>query len=347
MRSKLLHIAKFLPLAIPSALCASVSLWLIFLFPPSFAPAPPSAQSTPNLKSLQRPLSALQLAATFQLDGKPDWLAISDNDVWVSNGPLKSVHRITASRNAIAAKIEFTAEPCSGLVFAFDTLWIPLCADQPALARVRPSNNKIVTTLPFGPADDEGGITASEDSIWLASGKGGTLLRIDPATNSIRQRISVPPGSANPLYAEGLIWITGNQTDVLTPVDARTGEILPAIPVGPQPRFLTTGAGSIWTLNQGDGTITRVDIRTRRVTSTIAAGIPGHGGEITFGAGYVWATLIDVPLTQISPVTNTVVHQWTGSGGDAVRFGHDSLWLTHLHGGRLWRISPPSANPVR
>jgi len=302
-----------------------------------------------NLKSLQLPMASLHSLATIELGGKPDWMAISEDAVWVSNGPLKAVHRVTAEHNSVAVKIEFPAEPCSGLVFAFGTLWVPLCGDQPALARVQPVDNKIVATLRIGPADDEGGITASDDAVWLASAK-DTLLRIDPATNTVRQKIALPSGCANPLYADGIVWVSCNQSGVLTPVDARSGEVLTAIPVGPQPRFLTAGSGSIWTLNQGDGTITRVDMRTRQAVATIAAGIPGHGGEITFGAGSVWATMIDVPLTQISPATNMVVHQWTGPGGDAVRFGHDSLWLTHLRGGVLWRLSPPTpglSNPLR
>ena len=318
-------------------LSKTLLLAVLSLLSPSRAQNPPHAKGQ---KSPQVLLSTLRFEAKFQLDGKPDWLAISDNAVWVSNGPLKAVQRINADTNTFSRKVNLPAEPCSGLIFAFGTLWVPLCGDQPALARVTPAANKIIATLPFGPADDEGGITASEDSVWLASDKNGTLLRIDPGTNSIRQKISVPPGSANPFYAEGLVWITGNQTSVLTPIDATTGEVLPSIDVGPNPRFLTAGAGSIWTLNQGDGTVTRVDMRTRKVVATIAAHIPGHGGEITFGAGSVWATTLDVPLTQISAATNQVIHQWTGLGGDSVRFGHNSLWLTHLKGGLLWRINP-------
>jgi virginiamycin B lyase len=293
----------------------------------------------------QFPISSLQFEGIFSLDGEPDWLAISENAVWVSNAPLKAVQRVNPSTNRFARKINFPAAPCSGLVFAFETLWVPLCGDRPTLARVSPATNKVIATLPFGPGDDEGGITASEDSVWLASDKNGTLLRIDPVTNSVHQKITVPRGSANPFYMEGLVWITGNQTAVLTPVDAKTGEVFPSIDVGPNPRFLTSGAGSIWTLNQGDGTVSRVDIRTRKVVATIDAHLPGHGGEITFGAGSVWATTLDVPLTQISPATNKIVRQWTGPGGDSVRFGLNSLWLTHYKGGYLWRITPPSANP--
>jgi YVTN family beta-propeller protein len=100
-------------------------------------------------------------------------------------------------------------------------------------------------------------------------------------------------------------------------------------------------AGSIWTLNQGNGSVTRVDAKTRSVTAKIPAGIPGPGGDICYGAGAVWATVFDVPLTQISPESNKVVRQWIGAGGDAIRFRQDSLWLTDLRNGLLWRLAPP------
>jgi virginiamycin B lyase len=294
----------------------------------------------PGVKGVQAPLSELQRTATFDLGGDPDWLAISNDAVWVTNDKLKAVQRIDPRTNKLVARIQFPSEPCSGLTFAFGTLWVPLCGQPAKLARVDPATNQITATLRVGPSDSEGGITASEDSIWIISGENGLLLRIDPVANTVRQKIAIPPGSFNPLCRAGTVWITGNKSSVLTPVDARTGEVRPSIPVGPNPRFLTAGAGSIWTLNQGDGSITRVDAKSRRVIATIPAGIPGHGGEICYGAGSVWATVIDIPLTQVSPASNRVVRQYLSPGGDSVRFGHNSLWLTHLRGGTLWRFNP-------
>jgi virginiamycin B lyase len=303
-------------------------------------PMTPSV-AKPGAKQVQSPLGELKPVATLNLGGDPDWLAISDNAVWVTNDKLKSVQRIDPSTNKLVAKIEFPVEPCSGLAYAFQSLWVPLCGKPASLARVDPATNKITATLPVGPADSEGGITASEDSVWLVSDENGTLLRIDPATNTVRQKIAIPPGSFNPLYSDGMVWITGNKSSVLTPVNARSGEVLPSVPVGRNPRFLTAGAGSIWTLNQGDGSITRIDAKTRQVIATIAAVIPGHGGEICFGANSVWATVIGIPLTQIYPISNQVVRQYTGPGGDSVRFGFNSLWLTHLRAGLLWRLTAP------
>ena len=295
----------------------------------------------PGVKAVQRSVSKLPRAATLSLGGTPDWLAISDDAVWVANATFKAVQRVNPKTNSLVAKIEFPAEPCSGLAFAFDTLWVPLCGKPASLARVNPRASEILATLPFGPADSEGGITASEDSVWLVTNADGTLLRIDPKTNGVRQRISIPPGSFNPLYNEGYVWITGNKTGVLTPVNARTGEVLTPISVGPQPRFLASGAGFVWTLNQGDGSITRVNTKTRQVVGTVQAVIPGHGGDISYAAGRVWATVFDVPLTMVYAESDEVLRQWVGPGGDAIRFGHGSLWLTDLRNGLLWRLDPP------
>jgi streptogramin lyase len=283
-------------------------------------------------------MSELKPDFTFELGGAPDWMVLTADAVWISNDKLSAVQRIDSKTNQVVAKIEFPAPPCSGLADGFGSVWVPLAGTPRALARVDPATNRVNATLPFGTADDEGGITASEDSIWIVSDKQGTLVRIDPATNTIRQKISLAPGSFNPMYSDGIIWVTGNESGVLTAVDAASGKILAVIPVGPHPRFLTAGAGSIWTLNQGDGSVTRVDAKLRRVTATIDAHSPGHGGEICFGAGSVWTTVSKVPLTRIEAESGRVIGQWIGAGGDSVRFGHGSIWLTDIRNGHLWRI---------
>jgi virginiamycin B lyase len=51
-------------------------------------------------------------------------------------------------------------------------------------------------------------------------------------------------------------------------------------------------------------------------------------------------TLFDYPLTRIDPSTNSVVQQFFGPGGDAVRVGHGSVWLSNLRAGNVWRLDP-------
>lgn len=172
---------------------------------------------------------------------------------------------------------------------------------------------------------------------------GTTLSRIDPTSGRVRQRIAIPAGSYNPLSSGDTIWITGHDQDLLTAVDAASGKVLARIHVGPKPRFLTSGGGAVWTLNQGDGSLTRVDMKTKKVTATVALGIPGSGGDLAYGAHSVWATTMDLPITLIDGRTNRVRRQWVGRGGDSVRFGYGSIWLTDYHRGLLWRIAADAA----
>jgi virginiamycin B lyase len=292
----------------------------------------------PGVREVQVPFQSLKPSATFKIGKTADWVLVTDDAVWVGGSKPYSVQRIDPTTNKVVAKIRLSGEACSGLAFGFGSIWVPVCGKSPTLARVDVDTNKISAILPFGTAGAEAGITVSSDSVWIVTDEKGTLVRINPQSNTVCQRIAIPPGSYNPLFSDSMIWITGVDSSVLTVVDASTGDVLTSLPVGPKPRFLTSGDGSIWTLNQGDGTVSRVDTSTRKVTAAIPVGIPGVGGEICYGADSVWTAKFGIPLTRIDTKTNKVSRQWVGRGGDAVRFGHGSIWLTDYHRGLPWRI---------
>jgi virginiamycin B lyase len=309
--------------AVPLLVCAQA---------PKRPPRP--GVSTPGIK---REMAAIQPEAVFPVEGTPDWQVITDEAVWVTNGPKNTIHRLDPKTNQVVAAIEVGRKPCSGLAAGFGSIWVPVCGDK-TIARVDAKTNQVTATVPVGPAQSEGGIAAGAGSVWIVSDPKGVLSRIDPATNKVAAEIAVPAGSASCIFAEGAVWVTTPETGMLTRVDPATNRLTASIDVGPQPRFLTAGAGSIWTLNQGDGTVSRVDAATNKRLAKIEVGIPGGGGEIAFGEGHVWATVFQIPLSEIDPATNQVIRQWTGPGGDSVRLGHGSLWLSNLRAGNVWRI---------
>jgi virginiamycin B lyase len=309
--------------------------------PPAGTPAQPAARpkrpgvSTPGVKI---PITKLKPDAVFSLPGVPDWLAVDDH-VWVSNSPKHTVHQLDPKTNTVLATIPVGQHPCSGLAAAFGSLWVPNCGDK-TVSRVSLKDAKVEATLPFGVPDSEGGIAAGAGSLWLMTDKNGTLTRIDPATNKAVAEIFVAPGSYTVAFGEQAVWVTSTEKSVLTRVNARTNVVEHTIPVGPKPRFLAVGEGSVWTINQGDGSISRVDVKTNKVVATIEAGIPGNGGEIAVGDGSVWVTSFEFPITRIDASTNKVVQQFYGEGGDAIRFGLGSVWLSNLRAANVWRLDP-------
>jgi len=290
------------------------------------------------VKEFQVPFASLKPAATLKIGANADWVVVTKDAVWVGGTNPFSVQRIDPRTNRIVAKVSLPGEACSGLAFGFGSIWVPVCGSHPALVRVDTKSNRAIASLPTPPAGPEGGITASTDSVWLVTDKNGTLARIDPTTNSVRQRISISPASYNPMFSSGIVWITGVESSRVTAVDASSGKVLSAVRVGPNPRFLAAGGGSVWTLNQGDGTVSRIDEKSRKLVATISVGIPGTGGDIGYGAGSVWTTSFGFPLTRIDAATNKVKRQWVGNGGDSLRFGFGSIWITDYRKGLLLRI---------
>lgn len=295
-------------------------------------------KTNPKLAAVQIPMSRLKPDAVFDVPGVPDWQAV-DEMVWVSNGPKNSITSMDPATNKVAATIPVGKRPCSGLAAGFGSIWVPNCGDQ-TVSRVDIKTGTVVATIATGVGNSEGGIATGAGSVWLVVDKIGTLVRIDPATNKAVAEIALAPGSYGMAFGEEALWVTSTEKDLVTRIDPQTNVIVETIPVGKGPRFITVGEGGVWTLNQGDGTISRIDPRSNKVVATIEAGLVGPGGEISAGEGSVWATLFGFPITRVDPATNTVAQQFVGEGGDAIRVGHGSIWLSNLKQQNLWRLDP-------
>ena len=293
---------------------------------------PPPGVATPGV---QRPMESITPTAVFTVDGAPDWMAVTEDSVWVASSPKNVVVQLDVKANKVGRSVT-VGKPCSGLAYGFGSIWSPSCSEH-KLVRFSPTTGVIEATINLGPADSEGGITAGAGSVWMVTDKKGVLSRIDGKSNQVVKTIDVPAGSVACSFGGGAVWVSSPDQSVVARVDPKTNQVTDKIAVGKGPRFMTFGAGSAWTLNQGDGTISRIDAATRKVVN-IEAGLPGEGGEIAYGEGAVWATLFGFPMTKVDTATNKVVKQWKGKGGDSIRAAHGSVWLTFLYDKKVWRI---------
>lgn len=283
------------------------------------------------------PVAQLLHTAVFPVAGSPDWSVVTAHDVWVASARANHVVQLLPGNNTVGL-IADVPRPCSGLAAGFGSIWVPSCATHQIL-RIDAVTGKQTAAIAADPANSEGGIAVGSGSVWFVV-KPSRLIRIDPATNAIAASLDLPSGSENPAFGDRFVWITSFEHNALLKIDPRTNTLAATIAVGPKPRFLTIGAGSVWTLNQGDGTISRVQTRSGKLIATIACGLAGEGGEISYADGAVWAALFRFPLTEIDASTNKVVAQWAGDGGDGVRAGLGSVWLSNLRQQTVWRVSP-------
>ncbi len=164
------------------------------------------------------------------------------------------------------------------------------------------------------------GLAASGGSIWAGGLAIGDVLRIDPASGKVTQRISVGARVFNLAAAPGAIWAVANLSSTATRIDSHTGRITATVRVGSGPYDVAWGFGSAWVSNASDGTVSR--ITGRRIVKTIKVGVEPNG-LAAFGR-YVWVTDHTAgKLVRVDPRTNKVTASLALPGAD---------WVTGLRG---------------
>jgi YVTN family beta-propeller protein len=109
-----------------------------------------------DLKSVQRPITELPIAAKISIPGGPDWVAISADSVWISNNDKNNIARIDPAKDRVIATIPVGRAPCSGLGAGFGSIWVPSCGDR-RVDRVNVQTNEIMAQITTTVGDSEGG----------------------------------------------------------------------------------------------------------------------------------------------------------------------------------------------
>src|SRR5277367_3674392 len=78
---------------------------------------------------VQHPMSELKPDAEFPVSGHPDWMAVTENAIWVTSSSANHVVRLDAISNKPGVVITLQ-KPCSGLAIGFGSLWIPSCGSH-------------------------------------------------------------------------------------------------------------------------------------------------------------------------------------------------------------------------
>ena len=125
-------------------------------------------------------------------------------------------------------------------------------------------------------ADAGGTIVSAFGSVWVADTQNGRLLRVDPATRTVRARIAVGgPVAVN--SGAGAVWAAGGREALR--IDPRTNRIVARISV-PGQRYggVIPAGGAMWLI--GSEGLARIDVRRNAVDRTVGT---GRGGFQSIG----------------------------------------------------------------
>ena len=176
-----------------------------------------------------------------------------------------------------------------------DVVWL---AGGTRLIRVDAATGEIVSNASVPVEVD--GLALGGDDVWAVSRPAEAVLRIDPLTSEIRDRIPIGGDSGNasqPLVISAdtkFIWVLNGDTATVTKIDPTVHDVVETyrLGVGRGSLALAVGEGAAWISNAFDGTVTRIDATTNEIGSITVSAYYGPRG-VTVAGGLVWVSVDD------------------------------------------------------
>jgi len=269
------------------------------------------------------------------------------------------------SAGTVAARIQ-VGTPLIAVAASDDAVWV-LTNDR-RLVRIDPTTNRIVATIALPDSEwPEATVALGDGAVWVTVASPSTttnpeldsLLRIDPATNTIAARIHVGHSPEGIAVTPGAIWTANHRSSwpddnphpngifEISRVDPVTNTETRRVQVEKRsnaiddhagfccgPQGMTAAAGSIWITDpqdSGSGLVIRVDPVTGAVV-TLPVADPKliACGEIVGDSSAVWFfSSCDVSTVgRIDPASNRIVKRIdVGNAAFGIALGLGSVWV--------------------
>jgi streptogramin lyase len=318
------------------------------------SPSPTAASPSPSSRVSPSPSATLvpfpspilvEPTAAIPVTG-PITLATDGTSVWALTA-ASEVIRIDPQTNKIAATARLAPEASDiqSLAGNASGLWV---TDWTSSKLLRLDPTTLRTLASIGTAGESKGVLATRDAVWIANTRGGSVERIDPATNAASTRITLGPvGPSGPNWlAEGLgsIWVGVPNNSTLFRIDEATNKIQAAIHVG-NPASpcggLAVGSTAAWiTSCDGSTFVAQIDTVTNKVVATID--LRGKGYTVGMIGDRPWISPTNGQIVRIDPISHAVDRVVTPgpgfSGGGDVVVAAGSLWITDWAANRILRL---------
>jgi hypothetical protein len=276
-------------------------------------------------------------------------VAVADGAVWVTSHA--GLYRIDLATNETVNVLlnDYLFRIAAG----HGALWITTGSDGHVL-RVDPASENVTAKIDVreGPVTD---LTMSEDAVWASATS--DLVRIDPMTNEVVDRLRSPTGFGDIAFGKSGLWvITGAGRDgEVWQIDPATNDVRQRIPLA-NPSFwneIAVGDESVWvtsspTVHQAGAALVhlyRIDPSSGDITADIPLGQgptdlgPGEGAVsytgLAFDEGSVWAFVSwEGALFRVDTGSLMVSEREDGldsSGSDVgpgLTLGAGSFWIT-------------------
>jgi len=202
-----------------------------------------------------------------------------------------------------------------------------------------PSGVRVVATVEVG--QEAYGLAVTDDAVWATSFQGGTLTRVDPATNTAGAPLRLGAGAATLMAEGGSLWVGGyGDPATVWRVDPASGKVVDTVSAGELCCDFAWDGRSAWAVDPRGavlrvGGVERWPILMDRNAHT----------NVVYAGGLLWASSDTTVLTATDPTTGEA-RQRVEVGGGVPFLVHDGL-LWGAAPTTLWAIDPATGRMER
>ena len=172
-----------------------------------------------------------------------------------------------------------------------------------------------------------GDLDIGSGGVWL--GGRSSVLRLDPQSAQVIQRIDVPGTVDHIAAGMGSVWAIDSLDSKLFRIDPRKNRVLATIPVSGSMDEIAIGEGSVWILDSSLGTLSSIRPDTEEVREVLRVG--SESTALAVGLGFVWvAGGEEETVLRINPNTFAQVPIRTGGPVSDITVDEDEgvVWVT-------------------
>jgi class 3 adenylate cyclase len=178
----------------------------------------------------------------------------------------------------------------SDVVVGLDHTWVSTVDGR--LVRVDPETDAL-TTYRLGGALER--LTSGTDAIWGLDEFNGLVVRFDPTSEAVTDRVQLSGGLDVIAVGEGYVWVLDSNEGRLTPITEGAAEPLTPIDVGAGAEDVTIARGAVWVA--AGGSVLEINPATRQIIRTIAvAPTPIIELAVDSASGSLWVSMADDDL---------------------------------------------------
>jgi YVTN family beta-propeller protein len=302
--------------------------------PGASPPIPSPTASSPSPAPTVPAWASKGVEAIIDFGKKPiTSITADETGVWVRVG-YGGIAHINPASNAVVATLNPGFTQYGNVRVGAGAVW-STDFDHNLVMRIDPKTDEIVAKVEVGQNPE--GLTVTDDTVWVANHRGGSISRIDPATNSVAQTLVIgPEGRSGPkgiVIADGDLWTPVPNVGAVLRIDPASGMVVRS--------FAFDDPGGV--LADGDivyvfaaGTLSEINVATNVVTPVeVGEHIPAM-----FADGSAWA-VDGMRLWRLDAHTFEPLKSWqiaeSEMGFGQLAFAGGAVWVAD-EAGRVVRV---------